>query len=90
MPAWPLERASSTGRTKQADSCPRGRPAFMSVGELGMNLRSDMRSKNASASASTAPSDAPYFRSGSATVRATRQNRAAADSTGLPVSSRRR
>ena len=26
---------SATGSTKQADSCPNGRPAFISVGELG-------------------------------------------------------
>ncbi len=31
---------SSTGRTKHADNCPRGLPAFMSVGELGRNSRS--------------------------------------------------
>lgn len=90
MPAWPFDSASSTGSTKQADSWPSGRPAFIRVGEFGMNIRSDIRSKNASASASTAPSDAPYLRSGSATVRDTRQNRSAADSTGLPDSSRKR
>ena len=32
-------RESSTGRTKHAESCPSGRPAFMSVGELGRNSR---------------------------------------------------
>ena len=84
MPFWPLESASSTGSTKQAESWPSGRPAFMSVGELGMNIRWAIRSKNASARASTAPAEAPYFRSGSAMVRATRQNRSAADSAGLP------
>ena len=31
--------ASSTGRTKQADSWPRGRPAFMRVGLLGIHTR---------------------------------------------------
>ena len=31
---------SATGRTKQAESCPRGRPAFISVGELGRNSSS--------------------------------------------------
>ena len=30
---------SSTGRTKQAESCWRSLPAFMRVGELGMNSR---------------------------------------------------
>ena len=29
--------ASPTGRTKQAESCPAGLPAFISVGELGRN-----------------------------------------------------
>jgi hypothetical protein len=28
---------SPTGKTKQADSCPSSRPAFISVGELGRN-----------------------------------------------------
>ena len=40
MPLLPLERASSTGSTKQAESCPKGRPAFIRVGELGMKSRS--------------------------------------------------
>ena len=31
---------SPTGRTKQAESCPRSRPAFIRVGELGRNSRS--------------------------------------------------
>ncbi|MBA7706060.1 hypothetical protein ES703_114905 [subsurface metagenome] len=30
---------SSTGRTKQADSCPNSLPAFIRVGELGKNSR---------------------------------------------------
>ena len=30
---------SATGSTKQADSCPRGRPAFIRVGELGRKSR---------------------------------------------------
>ena len=34
-----LSIESSTGRTKQAESWPRGLPAFMSVGVLGMNSR---------------------------------------------------
>ena len=38
-PLWSLLSASSTGSTKQALSWPRGRPAFMSVGELGSNSR---------------------------------------------------
>ena len=39
MPLLPLESASSTGSTKQAQSWPSGRPAFISVGELGMKSR---------------------------------------------------
>src|SRR5216110_2218095 len=35
MPLCPLDSASSTGNTKQAESWPRGRPAFISVGLLG-------------------------------------------------------
>ena len=35
---------SSTGSTKQAESCPSSRPAFISVGELGRNSRLVMRS----------------------------------------------
>ena len=34
---------SPTGSTKQAESCPRGRPAFMSVGELGRKSSSVIR-----------------------------------------------
>jgi len=34
-----LSMESSTGRTKQADSCPRLLPAFIRVGELGMKSR---------------------------------------------------
>ena len=30
---------SSTGSTKQAESCPNGRPAFISVGEFGKKRR---------------------------------------------------
>jgi hypothetical protein len=39
MPLCPLLSASSTGNTKHAESWPSGRPAFMSVGELGSNRR---------------------------------------------------
>ncbi len=39
MPDSPVDSASSTGSTKQADSCPRGRPAFMRVGLLGIHTR---------------------------------------------------
>ena len=44
MPLFPLESASWTGSTKQAESCPSGRPAFMSVGELGSKRPVVMRS----------------------------------------------
>ena len=43
MPLCPLLSASSTGSTKHADSCPNGRPAFISVGELGSKRRCVMR-----------------------------------------------
>ena len=33
---------SATGNTKHAESCPSGLPAFMSVGEFGMNKSSVM------------------------------------------------
>jgi len=59
MPERPFERASSTGSTKHADSWPRGRPAFISVGELGIHTRLAMSSKNVSARVSTARFEAP-------------------------------
>ena len=34
---------SPTGRTKQAESWPRGRPAFMRVGEFGRKSREAMK-----------------------------------------------
>ena len=34
-----FSEASSTGSTKHAESCPSGRPAFISVGEFGSNRR---------------------------------------------------
>jgi hypothetical protein len=39
MPLLPFESASSTGSTKQADSWPSGRPAFINVGLLGIQIR---------------------------------------------------
>ena len=39
---------SSTGSTKQAESCPRSRPAFISVGELGRNSSPDIISRKTS------------------------------------------
>ena len=37
-----LSMLSSTGSTKQAESWPSSRPAFMRVGELGMKARLDI------------------------------------------------
>ena len=34
--------ASSIGNTKQAESCPNGRPAFIRVGELGRNSKEEI------------------------------------------------
>ncbi len=59
MPERPFERASSTGRTKHAESWPSGRPAFMRVGEFGIHTRVAISSKNVSARLSTARSEAP-------------------------------
>ena len=59
MPLWPFDSASSTGSTKHAESCPRGRPAFIRVGEFGIHARVAINSKNVSAIPSTALSDAP-------------------------------
>jgi len=59
MPERPFERASSTGSTKHAESWPRGRPAFIRVGELGIHTRLAMSSKNVSAKLSIARSEAP-------------------------------
>ena len=41
-------KESSTGRTKQADSCCSSRPAFINVGELGRNSRRRITSANSS------------------------------------------
>ena len=59
MPLLPLDSASSTGSTKQADSWPSGRPAFMRVGEFGIHTREAIRSKKVSPRPLTALSDAP-------------------------------
>jgi hypothetical protein len=37
---------SSTGRTKHAESCPPGVPAFIRVGEFGRKRRSERSEKN--------------------------------------------
>jgi hypothetical protein len=39
-------RVSSTGRTKQAESCPLAVPAFIRVGEFGRKRRLDISEKN--------------------------------------------
>ncbi|OPY54075.1 MAG: hypothetical protein A4E51_01021 [Methanosaeta sp. PtaU1.Bin055] len=78
---------SSTGRTKQAESCPRARPAFIRVGELGRNSPPVMTSRNLDAMAVASPPNLPSAR---ATVRATRLNISSAVSATLPERSRRR
>jgi hypothetical protein len=59
MPLFPLESASSTGSTKQAESCPNGRPAFISVGEFGTKSRLAISPKKSCVTLSTTASDAP-------------------------------
>ena len=88
MPLLPLESASSTGSTKQAESWPSGRPAFIRVGRVGHEEPAGHQVvERPWPPAPTASSVAPYLRSASATVRATRQNRSLGVSTGLPPSS---
>ncbi len=41
-----LSIESSTGSTKHAESCWKGRPAFIKVGEFGMNSRLTINSRN--------------------------------------------
>ncbi len=66
-----LSSESSTGSTKQAANWPRGRPAFMRVGELGRNRPSAMRPKKRGAHSPALP---PYTSSAWATARATRSS----------------
>ena len=54
MPLLPLESASSTGRTKQAESWPSGRPAFIRVGEFGTKSRLAISPKKSWVTCSTA------------------------------------
>ena len=61
---------SSTGSTKQAESCPRDRPAFISVGELGKKRPSAIAVKYRSLHSPIACPCAPA----AATLCATRQN----------------
>ena len=88
MPLFPFESASSTGRTKQAESWPRGRPAFISVGRvrhelpLGHQLVEGLGQRlDRAIGGAVSP---VRLRDG----RATRQKRSTAVSTGLPASSR--
>src|SRR5581483_675200 len=75
---------SGTGSTKHADSCwPLFLPAFISVGELGMNLRSIMISKKRS-STSACFLALLYFFSASATARATRRHMPSSSSISRP------
>jgi len=80
-------RESSTGRTKQADSCPKGSPAFINVGELGKNSRPAIISRNRRRYCSASP---PYLFSARATCPATRSSICSGASAILPNSSRRR
>src|SRR6185503_12943437 len=86
MPFCPLDRASSTGNTKHAESWPSGRPAFIRVGLLGIHSRVAISLKKVSATPSIASGLAPYVTSGAAIVRATRQNRSSGASIDWPAS----
>ncbi len=76
---------SSTGRTKQAESCPRERPAFIRVGELGRKRPLIMTSLNFDAMALRS---SPNLASAPATCLATRLNIWSGVSTTFPNSSR--
>ena len=79
MPLLPLERASSTGSTKQALSCPSGRPAFIERGRVGHEL--PVRHQPEERLGQLFHRARPTHHSGgpaSAIVRATRQNRSSA------------
>jgi len=78
-----LSMESPTGSTKQAESWPSLRPAFMRVGEFGSISMRVISGKKRSCQAFTASSP-PSFRSASATERATRRNMSTGLSRGLP------
>ena len=84
---------SSTGKTKHADSCCISRPAFISVGEFGINFRLTIISRNRSldssyrASASSPTELASLKRySPSAMFAATRRNMSMGSSMASPAS----
>ena len=77
---------SSTGRTKQAASCWRSRPAFMRVGEFGMNSRLVMSSKN-SRSVAARSAEGSYRPSARAMFTATLRNMASGVSRTTPSAS---
>ncbi len=62
---------SSTGKTKQAASCPSGVPAFMSVGELGRKSREVSISRKRASQCRAAAAE-PWISSASEMARATR------------------
>ena len=65
---------SPTGSTKQAANCPRSVPAFISVGELGRNLKLVTRSEYSRARAATLALPPLKLPSWAAILAATRQN----------------
>jgi len=64
---------SRTGRTKHALSIPSSRPAFISVGEFGMNRPLTIRSKKRSSQLCRSASPPPYISSTLAIAAATRR-----------------
>lgn len=64
---------SATGSTKHAESWPSGRPAFISVGELGRNFRLVISSKKRSDSAAVSAA-LSKLASAAATASETRRN----------------
>jgi hypothetical protein len=80
-----LESASSTGSTKQAESCPSGRPAFISVGEFGSKSRRVISSVELARQLLHLLLVAPYFASSRAITVATRQNISSGVLDRLPV-----
>ncbi len=83
---------SSTGKTKHAESCCSSLPAFMRVGELGMNflvsiIRRNLSSDSSKRARASSLASLPLKRnSPSAMLRATRRNMSMGSSTGSPCS----
>ena len=80
-----LSSESSIGSTKQAESCPSGVPAFISVGLLGRNSRRRSAPSKSSRVRATSP---PKTDSASATAPATRRQRPSKSSSRRPAASR--